>query len=68
MDPTSGIRLMERRQYAVPHSEAQSGCGPLQGSGLAKNDPVIEDPWIGADGRDPNQIQGDDNRRSGYPL
>jgi hypothetical protein len=45
---------LERRQYPVPHSEAERGCGPLQGGGLAKDNPVIEDAWIGAGGQDPN--------------
>jgi hypothetical protein len=39
---------MERRQYAIPHSKPKGGGRPFQGGGLAKDDPIIEDAWIGA--------------------
>ena len=38
MNPTGGIRFMERRQYALPHAETKGARRPLQGGGLAKHD------------------------------
>jgi hypothetical protein len=29
MNPAGGVRLIERRQYSVPHSDAEGGCVPL---------------------------------------
>jgi hypothetical protein len=58
---------LERSRYAVPHSEAERSCGPLQSGGLAEDDPVIEDAWIGAGSQDPNQAEGDDGGREYYP-
>ena len=46
MNSARSVRLIERRQYAIPHSEAKGGCRPFQGGGLAKDDPIIEDAWI----------------------
>ena len=60
MNPASGIRLVERSQYALPHSEAEGGRRPLQGGGLAKHDAVIEDAWLSAEGQGPKQAQDDD--------
>src|SRR5262249_39602394 len=66
MNPASGIRLVERSQYALPHSEAEGGRRPLQGGRLAKHDAIIEDAWISAEGQGPKQAQDDDRSRSGY--
>src|SRR5262249_33107255 len=68
MNTASGIRLMERRQYAVPHSNSERGCLPLQGGGLAKDDPVIEDARISTGGQDPKQIQCDDDGQREHQL
>jgi hypothetical protein len=41
--------------------KAERRCLPLQGSGLAKDDPVVKDAWISTGAQDRNQIQGDNN-------
>jgi hypothetical protein len=64
MNPTGGIRFMERRQYALPHAETKGARRPLQGGGLAKHDAVIEHAWISVEGQGPEQAQDNEDRGS----
>jgi hypothetical protein len=64
MNPASGICLMKRRQYSLPHSETKCARRPLQGGGLAKHDAVIEDAWLSVEGQSPDQVQDNEDRGS----
>jgi hypothetical protein len=61
MNPASGVRLVERRQYPVPHSETKGSRGSPQGRGLAKYDAVIENARVCAKGQGPKQAQNDEH-------
>jgi hypothetical protein len=66
MNSTSSIRLMERRQYAVPHAETKGALLSLQGGGLPKHDAVVEHAWISVEGQGPEQAQDKEDRGSIY--